>query len=84
MKKNNASKCDGYRMISFRSHLLKTLLRIMHTPVYKNANFKPTSNPLFECDNSKMQRYEYFIDYQKAFDYINHYAMIRHTEVNRN
>lgn len=36
-KKNKATKCDDYRLISLISHVLKVFLRIIHTRIYKKC-----------------------------------------------
>lgn len=88
-KKNiNSPLCDDYRMISVMSHVLKVLLRVIHTQIYRKCE-EQIGDTQFRFQNGLVTRDDLFsvnvltrrcrdmnIDYLKAFDCVKHQNMM--------
>lgn len=94
-KKSRPKTCSDYRLISLMSHMLKTLLRIIHARIRKKCEYDlddaqfgfrnafGTREALFavnvllqKCRDQRKDVFACFIDYEKAFDRVQHSKLV--------
>lgn len=82
-EKKDANKCEEYRSISLISQVLKLFFSILHKRIVKCDDGVGTREPLFalqdlvqKCKDMQQEVYFCFIDYEKAFDRVQHDRLI--------